>query len=168
MLIDDANCRKYVIGHLLNFPLAYVYHWGFRETRDRLRRRTYLVRKRAELLTHRQILNAQYSLAPFAKKLSFAANRTEMNVVNRFANPSVPKSAAINLACSPRRPRPGRFAASSEGHPPASRSGRRLAQTVPVLRSSSARRTDTLDAWESSSPAPVIRQARSPLRHETP
>ncbi len=44
-----------------------------RETRDLLRRRTYLVRKRAELLTHVQIRNAQYNLAPFPKKLSFAA-----------------------------------------------------------------------------------------------
>jgi len=38
-----------------------------RETRDLMRRRTYLVRKRAELMTHLQILNAQYNLAPFPK-----------------------------------------------------------------------------------------------------
>jgi len=69
-----------------------------RETRDLLRRRTYLVRKRAELLTHLQILNAQYNLAPFPKKLSFAANRTEMNVAERFADPSVQKNAAADLA----------------------------------------------------------------------
>ena len=40
-------------------PLAYAYPKGMRKTRDLLRRRTYLVRKRAELLTHRPILNAQ-------------------------------------------------------------------------------------------------------------
>ena len=69
-----------------------------RETRDLLRRRTYLVRKRAELMTHLQILNAQYNLAPFPKKLSFAANRAEMNVAQRFTDASVQKSAAADLA----------------------------------------------------------------------
>src|SRR5437868_12404761 len=69
-----------------------------RETRDLLRRRTYLVRKRAELMTHLQILNAQYNLAPFPKKLSFAANRAAMNVAQRFADVSVQKSAAVDLA----------------------------------------------------------------------
>jgi hypothetical protein len=53
---------------------------------------------RAELLTHLQILNAQYNLAPFPKKLSFAAHRPEMKVAERFADPSVHKSAAVNLA----------------------------------------------------------------------
>src|SRR5262249_26560671 len=76
----------------------YAYPKGMRETRDLLRRRTYLVRKRAELLTHLQILNAQYNLAPFPKKLSFAANRTGMDIAQRFADPSVHKSAAVDLA----------------------------------------------------------------------
>jgi transposase len=94
--IDAGKIARLLRGG--NFPLAYVYPKGMRETRDLLRRRTYLVRKRAELLTHLQILNAQYNLAPFPKKLSFAANRLEMNLAERFADPSVQKSAAINLA----------------------------------------------------------------------
>jgi transposase len=69
-----------------------------RETRDLLRRRTYLVRQRAALLTHLQILNAQDNLTPFPKNLSFAANRVEMNVAAQFADQSVKKSAAVNLA----------------------------------------------------------------------
>src|SRR5208282_3413076 len=40
----------------------------------------YLVHKRAELITHIQILNSQYNLPPFAKKLSFAANRAELDI----------------------------------------------------------------------------------------
>jgi transposase len=40
-----------------NFPLAYAYPKGMRETRDLLRRRMYLVHKRAELITHLEILN---------------------------------------------------------------------------------------------------------------
>src|SRR5438874_2135375 len=94
--IDAGKIARLLRGG--NFPLAYAYPKGMRETRDLLRRRTYLVRKRAELLTHVQILNAQYNLAPFPKKLSFAANRTEMNIPERFADPSVQKSAAVDLA----------------------------------------------------------------------
>ncbi len=93
------------IAHLLrggNFPLAYAYPKGMRATRDLLRRRTYLVRKRAELLVHLQILNAQYNHAPFTKKLSFAANREELNIAAQFAEPSVQKSAAIDLALADR------------------------------------------------------------------
>jgi transposase len=80
------------------FPLAYAYPKGMRETRDLLRRRTYLVRQRAALMTHLQILNSQYNLAPFTKKLSFAANRAEMDITQRFADPSVQQSAAADLA----------------------------------------------------------------------
>jgi transposase len=69
-----------------------------RETRDLLRRRTYFVRKRADLMTHLQILNSQYNLEPFTKKLSFAANRAEMDIAQRFKDVSVQRSAAANLA----------------------------------------------------------------------
>jgi transposase len=94
--IDAGKLARLLRGG--TFPIAYAYPKGMRETRDLLRRRTYLVRRRAELLTHLQILNAQYNLAPFPKKLSFAANRLEMNVAERFTDPSVQKSAGINLA----------------------------------------------------------------------
>jgi len=98
--IDAGKIARLLRGG--NFPLAYVYPKGMRETRDLLRRRTYLVRKRAELLTHLQILNAQYNLAPFPKKLSFAANRTEMDIAARFPDPSVQQSAAVDLAVAER------------------------------------------------------------------
>jgi len=94
--IDAGKIARLLRGG--TFPLAYAYPQGMRETRDLLRRRTYLVRKRAELLTHLQILNSQYNLAPFPKKLSFAANRTEMDIAQRFTDPSVHKSAAVDLA----------------------------------------------------------------------
>jgi len=94
--IDAAKIARLLRGG--NFPLAYVYPRGMRETRDLLRRRTYLVRQRSELLTHTQILNAQYNLASFPKKLCFAANREEMDIPRRFTDPSVQKSAAVNLA----------------------------------------------------------------------
>ncbi len=94
--IDAGKIARLLRGG--TFPLAYVYPKGMRETRDLLRRRTYLVRQRAELMTHLQILNSQYNLAPFPKKLSFAANRAEMDIARRFADPSVQKSAAADLA----------------------------------------------------------------------
>jgi transposase len=80
------------------FPLAYTYPKGMRETRDLLRRRMYLVHKRAELITHIQILNSQYNLPPFAKKLSFAANRAELDIPARFTDPSVRLSVELDLA----------------------------------------------------------------------
>lgn len=94
--IDATKIARLLKGG--TFPLAYAYPKGMRETRDLLRRRTYLVRKRAELMTHLQILNSQYNLAPFPKKLSFAANRQEMDITQRFADTSVQKSAAADLA----------------------------------------------------------------------
>jgi transposase len=69
-----------------------------RETRDLLRRRTFLVRHRAGLFTHLQILNAQYNLPPFPKKLAAPANRAEMDIPARFSDPSVQRSAAADLA----------------------------------------------------------------------
>jgi transposase len=94
--IDAGKIARLLRGG--TFPLAYVYPKGMRETRDLLRRRTYLVRKRAELMTHLQILNSQYYLTPFPKKLAFAANRAEMDIAQRFTAASVQKNAAADLA----------------------------------------------------------------------
>ena len=44
------------------FPLAYVYPAAKRDTRDLLRRRSFFVRHRAQLITHIQLTNAQYNL----------------------------------------------------------------------------------------------------------
>ena len=94
--IDAGKIARLLRGG--NFPLAYPYPKGMRETRDLLRRRTYFVRQRAALFTHLQILNSQYNLPPFPKKLSFAANRAELDIAQRFADPSVPQRAAANRA----------------------------------------------------------------------
>jgi transposase len=96
---DKIDAHK--IARLLrggNFPLSYVYPKGMRETRDLLRRRTWLVRHRAGLFTHLQILNAQYNLPPLPKKLSAPANRREMDVAARFPDPGVQQSATCDLA----------------------------------------------------------------------
>ena len=64
--IDAGKIARLLRGG--NFPLAYVYPQGMRETRDLLRRRTYLVRQRSALFTHLQILNGQYNLPPFPRR----------------------------------------------------------------------------------------------------
>src|SRR3954453_24169346 len=79
-------------------PQAYVYPKGMRETRDLLRRRTFLVRKRAEALVHLQNTNSQYNLPPFPKNLAYTPNRAQLNIPERFSDPSVRKNVAVDLA----------------------------------------------------------------------
>src|SRR4051812_13567648 len=96
---DDIDAEK--IARLFrggNLPVAYVYPKAMRATRDLLRRRTFLVRKRAELLAHLVNTNSQYNLPPLAKRLSYAANRAELDLPARFADPSVRKSVEAGLA----------------------------------------------------------------------
>jgi hypothetical protein len=91
---DKIDANK--IARLLkggNFPLAYVYPKGMRETRDLLRRRNFFVRQRSGLFTHLQILNSQYNLPPFPSCAS----------QSRYT-PSPPRSsfqACSGMACPP-------------------------------------------------------------------
>jgi len=94
--IDAHKIAVLLRGGLL--PQAYVYPKGMRETRDLLRRRTFFVRRRAEALVHLTNTNSQYNLPPFAKKLAYAANREELNLPERFADPSVRKNVELDLA----------------------------------------------------------------------
>jgi transposase len=94
--IDAHKIAVLLRGGML--PVAYVYPKGMRETRDLLRRRTFLVRKRAEALVHLTNTNSQYNLPPFPKKLAYAANRAELNLPERFADPSVQKNVELDLA----------------------------------------------------------------------
>jgi transposase len=94
--IDAAKIARLLRGGTI--PYGYVYPKGMRETRDLLRRRTYLVHTRAEVITHVQNTNSQYNLPLFAKKLGYAANREELNVAERFTDPSVRKTVETDLA----------------------------------------------------------------------
>src|SRR3954447_13361419 len=96
---DKIDAHKIAVlfrGGML--PQAYVYPKGMRETRDLLRRRTFLVRKRAEALVHLQNTNSQYNLPPFPKKLAYAQNRAELDIPERFSDPSVQKNVGVDLA----------------------------------------------------------------------
>lgn len=79
-----------------NFPVAYVYPRKMRSTRDLLRRRMYLSRKRASVLNHIQNTNSQYNLGPFAKRLKYKSNRP--GTADRFKDPSVRKSVSVDLS----------------------------------------------------------------------
>jgi transposase len=67
-----------------------------RSTRDLLRRRTHLMRKRAELLAHVQNTNSQYNLPDIGKKIAYKANRE--GVAERFNDPAVHKTIEVDLA----------------------------------------------------------------------
>jgi transposase len=94
--IDAHKIAVLLRGGML--PQAYVYPQGMRETRDLLRRRTYLVRRRAEALAHLVNTNSQYNLPPLSKKLSYAANRAELDLPARFDDASARANVEVDLA----------------------------------------------------------------------
>lgn len=94
--IDAAKIARLLRGG--NLPQAYVYPAGMRATRDLLRRRTFLVRRRAELLAHLVNTNSQYNLPPLTQKLCYAANREALDLPARFSDPSARQSVLADLA----------------------------------------------------------------------
>jgi transposase len=66
-----------------------------RSTRDLMRRRNHLMRKRAELLVHIKNTNSQYNLPPIVKNLSREFNRT--GIAERFEDTSVRKSMDVDI-----------------------------------------------------------------------
>ena len=76
-------------------PKASGYPAQMRATRDLLRRRTHLMRKRAELLSHVQNPNSQYNLPEIGKTIAHQANR---GGAERFHAPAVQKTMEVDLA----------------------------------------------------------------------
>jgi len=92
--IDSQKIAVLLRGGML--PQAYVYPAAMRATRDLLRRRMHLMRKRAELFAHVQHTNSQYNLPEIGKKIAYKANRA--GVAERFPDPAVQKSIEVDLA----------------------------------------------------------------------
>ena len=92
--IDSHKIAVLLRGGML--PQAYVYPAPMRSTRDLIRRRLHLVRKRGQLLAHIQNTRAHYNLPAFGRKLAYKANRE--GVVEHFSDPSVQKSIEVDLA----------------------------------------------------------------------
>ena len=83
--LDSFKIATLLRGGLL--PQAYVYPAAMRSTRDLLRRRLHLVRKRGQLLAYIQNTRAQYQLPEFGRRLAYPANRA--GVSEHFPDPSV-------------------------------------------------------------------------------
>ena len=95
---DKLDARK-TAGLLKGgfFPTAHVYPRANRDTRDLLRRRSFFVRQRAQLIAHVQNTNSQYNLPPFDKKLTYKGNRSAA-IADRFEHPSTQLSIRADLA----------------------------------------------------------------------
>ncbi len=92
--IDAHKIAVLLRGGML--PMAYVYPPEMRATRDLLRRRMHLMRKRSELLAHIQNTNSQYCLPQFGKKIAYKTNR--QGVAEQFSDLSVRKSIEMDLS----------------------------------------------------------------------
>ena len=78
-----------------NFPTSYVYPQDMRGTRDLLRRRGAIVRRRSATLVHVQMVNHQQNLPAFGKKISYKANHE--GVVERFEGDSVQRMVSLDI-----------------------------------------------------------------------
>jgi hypothetical protein len=77
-------------------PQAYVYPAAMRATRDRLRRRMHLMRKRAELFSHGPNPTSQSNLPEIGKHIAYQANRN--GVAERVGAPAVQQRIELDLA----------------------------------------------------------------------
>lgn len=92
--IDAHKIAALLRGGML--PQAYVYPREMRATRDVMRRRNYLMRKRAELLVHIQNTNSQYNLPEFGVRIAKPHLRRE--AADHFAEPAVRKSVELDVS----------------------------------------------------------------------
>ncbi len=78
-----------------SFPLAYVYPKEMRATRDLLRRRTHLVRKRGELFAHIQNTATQYNLPDPLGRIAKPSERGDL--LKKFTDPVVRRMVEVDL-----------------------------------------------------------------------
>lgn len=92
--IDSEKIARLIRGG--TFPLSYVYPAQMRSTRDLMRRRMYLMRRRSELLAHIHMTYQQYNLDCPARRLRYAGNRE--GLTDPFDDGSVKKMMAVDVA----------------------------------------------------------------------
>ncbi len=92
--IDAHKIAALLRGGMI--PMAYVYPSEMRATRDLLRRRNHLMRKRADLLAHIQNTNHQYNMPRFHKVISYKRNR--QGIAELFSDECVQKSIEVNIS----------------------------------------------------------------------
>jgi len=91
--IDSHKIATLMRGGM--FPEAYVYPREMRGTRDLMRSRMHLMRKRSELLAPVHNTNSQYNLPEISKNLRYAFNRE--GIAERFSDASISKSIELDL-----------------------------------------------------------------------
>lgn len=91
--IDSKKIAVLLRGGMI--PQSYVYPEKMRATRDLMRRRNHLMRKRAELLSHIQNTNSQYNLDESFGCIAVPKKRGD--IVGAFDHPAVKKSMEVNL-----------------------------------------------------------------------
>jgi transposase len=92
--IDAHKIAVLLRGGML--PQAYVYPKRMRATRDLLRRRNHLMRKRADLLAHIQNTASQYNLPPLGTRVDRKAERA--GIPHHFPDPIVRRSIELDLS----------------------------------------------------------------------
>lgn len=92
--IDAYKIAVLLRGGML--PQAYVYPQPMRATRDLLRRRNHLMRKRADLLAHIQNTASQYNLPPLGQRVDRKSER--VNIPAHFPDPVVRRSIELDLS----------------------------------------------------------------------
>jgi transposase len=92
--IDSHKIAVLLKGGMI--PMAYTYPAKMRATRDLLRRRNHLMRKRAELYAHIQNTRSQYNLADSFGRIAKPQNRE--GVAERFEDPAVQNMIATDFA----------------------------------------------------------------------
>ena len=93
--IDSKKIAVLLRGGMI--PMSYVYPEKMRATRDLMRRRNHLMRKRAELLAHIQNTNSQYNLDESFGSISRPYQRKGRDLIGAFDHPAVQKSIEVNL-----------------------------------------------------------------------
>ena len=78
-----------------NFPMAYVYPAELRDTRDLLRKRCIIVRRRGATITHVQMINHQQNLPAFEKAIRYKANR--IGIADRFEGDSLQRMVSLDV-----------------------------------------------------------------------
>jgi hypothetical protein len=92
--IDSQKMAALLQGGML--PQAAVDPAQRRATRDLLRRRPHLMRKRSELLTHVHNTHSQDHLPESGKNIAYKANRA--GGAERFRAPAGPQTSEVDLA----------------------------------------------------------------------
>ncbi len=91
--LDAEKIALLLRGGML--PQAYAYPQQKRATRDLLRRRSYLVRMRADLLGHVQLTRHQYNVPAFHKRITYKTNRE--GIAERFDDDVVQTNVSVDL-----------------------------------------------------------------------